>query len=171
MSDSTVVGLHVSGSTLRCAKVHRAAGRIEVVSLQRTDWPVREPAGGANATLCGITSEAAPGPTASDPTTIIASMPGPDVMTRCWTLPHTDATRFRQMVAHRLEADLPVPMEELVWGYRIGEAQVSELHGNFFMNTGSATATDVLALIKHVRAEVQRQFGVTLELEIELVGW
>jgi UDP-N-acetylmuramate dehydrogenase len=56
-------------------------------------------------------------------------------------------------------------------GYRIGGAQVSELHGNFFMNTGGATAADVLALIEHVRAEVQRQFGVGLELEIELVGW
>jgi UDP-N-acetylmuramate dehydrogenase len=56
-------------------------------------------------------------------------------------------------------------------GYRIGGAQISELHGNFFMNTGDATADDVLALIKHARAEVRRQFGVELELEIELVGW
>ncbi|MCK4450096.1 MAG: UDP-N-acetylenolpyruvoylglucosamine reductase, partial [Anaerolineae bacterium] len=43
--------------------------------------------------------------------------------------------------------------------------------GNFFMNTGSATAADVLALIEHARAEVKRQFGVELALEIELVGW
>jgi UDP-N-acetylmuramate dehydrogenase len=56
-------------------------------------------------------------------------------------------------------------------GYRIGGAQVSELHGNFLMNTGDATAADVLALIGHVRAEVRRQFGLGLELEIELVGW
>ncbi|NIV75166.1 MAG: UDP-N-acetylmuramate dehydrogenase [Gammaproteobacteria bacterium] len=56
-------------------------------------------------------------------------------------------------------------------GTRIGGAQVSRLHGNFFMNTGAATAADVLALIEHVRAEVQRQFGVEMELEIELVGW
>jgi len=56
-------------------------------------------------------------------------------------------------------------------GYRVGGAQVSELHGNFFMNIGGATATDVLALIEHVQAEVKRQFGVGLELEIELVGW
>jgi len=56
-------------------------------------------------------------------------------------------------------------------GTRIGGAQISELHGNFFMNTGTATAADVLALIEHARAEVLRQFGVELELEIELVGW
>ncbi len=55
-------------------------------------------------------------------------------------------------------------------GYRIGGAQISELHGNFFMNTGNATAADVLALIEHARAEVLRQFGVAMELEIELVG-
>ena len=56
-------------------------------------------------------------------------------------------------------------------GYRIGGAQISELHGNFFMNIGGATATDVLALIEYVQAEVERQFRVGLELEIELVGW
>ncbi|MCK4316859.1 MAG: UDP-N-acetylmuramate dehydrogenase, partial [Anaerolineae bacterium] len=56
-------------------------------------------------------------------------------------------------------------------GYRIGGAQISEMHGNFFMNTGGATAADVQALIEHARAEVKRQFGVELALEIELVGW
>jgi len=56
-------------------------------------------------------------------------------------------------------------------GYRIGGAQVSEMHGNFIMNTGGATAADVLALIEFVRTEVKRRFGVALELEIELVGW
>jgi len=55
-------------------------------------------------------------------------------------------------------------------GYRVGGAEISELHGNFFMNTGTATAADVLALIEHARAEVKRQFGIELELEIELVG-
>ena len=55
-------------------------------------------------------------------------------------------------------------------GCFIGGAQISEMHGNFFMNTGGATAADVLALIEYARAEVKRQFGVDLELEIELVG-
>ncbi len=56
-------------------------------------------------------------------------------------------------------------------GYRVGGAQISRQHGNFFMNTGGATAADVLALIEHARAEVERQFGIELELEIELVGY
>ena len=56
-------------------------------------------------------------------------------------------------------------------GRMVGGAQISERHGNFFMNTGTATAADVLALIEVARDEVRRQFGVELELEIELVGW
>jgi UDP-N-acetylmuramate dehydrogenase len=55
-------------------------------------------------------------------------------------------------------------------GSFVGGAQISELHGNFFINTGDATAAEVMALIEHARAEVRRQFGVELELEIELVG-
>lgn len=55
-------------------------------------------------------------------------------------------------------------------GYRIGGAKISELHGNFFMNTGNATARDVLALIEYARNEVRKRFGVELELEIELIG-
>jgi UDP-N-acetylmuramate dehydrogenase len=56
-------------------------------------------------------------------------------------------------------------------GYRVGGAQISQMHGNFFLNTGGATAADVLALIEHARTEVKRQFGIELGLEIELVGW
>jgi len=56
-------------------------------------------------------------------------------------------------------------------GYRVGGAQISELHGNFFMNVGGASAADVLALIEHARTEVRDRFGVEMELEIELLGW
>jgi UDP-N-acetylmuramate dehydrogenase len=55
-------------------------------------------------------------------------------------------------------------------GHRIGGAEISSMHGNFFMNAGDATAADVVALIEHARAEVKRQFGFDLELEIERVG-
>ena len=55
-------------------------------------------------------------------------------------------------------------------GFRIGGAEVSPMHGNFLMNTGAATSAEVMALIDHVRSEVARQFGIDLELEIELIG-
>ena len=55
-------------------------------------------------------------------------------------------------------------------GYRIGGVKVSEQHANFLINTGQATAADVLAMIRHVQVEVEKKFGVRLEPEIEMVG-
>ena len=55
-------------------------------------------------------------------------------------------------------------------GTRIGNAEISTLHGNFFVNHGKTLASDVRALIDLTRATVKEKFGVELELEIELVG-
>ena len=55
-------------------------------------------------------------------------------------------------------------------GERAGGAEISSIHANFFVNTGGATAADVMDLINRARYEVMLQFGVVLELEIELVG-
>ncbi len=55
-------------------------------------------------------------------------------------------------------------------GARIGDAQVSEKHGNFIVNRGQARAADVIALIRKVRREVERRTGITLELELKIVG-
>lgn len=55
-------------------------------------------------------------------------------------------------------------------GWREGGAQVSERHANFIVNTGKATARDVLRLIERVRAAVLDAAGVGLELEIVVVG-
>jgi UDP-N-acetylmuramate dehydrogenase len=55
-------------------------------------------------------------------------------------------------------------------GKRIGNAQVSPMHANFFLNLGDARAADVYALIQEVRAAVRDRSGIDLELEIQLVG-
>jgi UDP-N-acetylmuramate dehydrogenase len=55
-------------------------------------------------------------------------------------------------------------------GYRSGGAQISEKHANFFVNDEGATAEDVRALIAEAWNVVREQFGVSLELEVELVG-
>ena len=55
-------------------------------------------------------------------------------------------------------------------GKRIGNAQVSEKHGNFIVNLGDCTAKDVLALIEEVRAEVKKQQGYDLETEVLMIG-
>jgi UDP-N-acetylmuramate dehydrogenase len=55
-------------------------------------------------------------------------------------------------------------------GASVGDACVSTKHANFIVNQGRASATDVLALIKKVRAQVVRKTGLKLELELKLVG-
>jgi UDP-N-acetylmuramate dehydrogenase len=55
-------------------------------------------------------------------------------------------------------------------GWRCGDAQVSELHANFIVNTGQARAADVLSLIDRVRERVAERFGIVLECEIEIIG-
>jgi UDP-N-acetylmuramate dehydrogenase len=55
-------------------------------------------------------------------------------------------------------------------GFRIGGAEVSPMHANYFVNTGDATAADVKALMAHARQRVAEQYGVRLETEVKLIG-
>jgi UDP-N-acetylmuramate dehydrogenase len=55
-------------------------------------------------------------------------------------------------------------------GWAEGGAEVSELHANFILNRGDATAADVASLLARVRRAVVEQFGVELELEVHFVG-
>ena len=53
-------------------------------------------------------------------------------------------------------------------GTRIGQAQVSEKHGNFIVNLGGASAEDVHALIDLVRGRIREEFGIDLATEVRL---
>ncbi|HIT84782.1 MAG TPA: UDP-N-acetylmuramate dehydrogenase [Candidatus Ornithomonoglobus intestinigallinarum] len=55
-------------------------------------------------------------------------------------------------------------------GKSVGGAQVSEKHAGFVVNTGGATAADVLELIRLVQDTVEEKFGVRLEPEVRLIG-
>ena len=55
-------------------------------------------------------------------------------------------------------------------GASVGGAQVSTLHAGFIINTGNATAKDLLALIAHVQKTVFKKYGVTLETEVRIIG-
>ena len=55
-------------------------------------------------------------------------------------------------------------------GYRIGGAQISELHCNFMINDGSACAQDLEQLGEHVKAQVFEKCGVALEWEVKRIG-
>jgi UDP-N-acetylenolpyruvoylglucosamine reductase len=55
-------------------------------------------------------------------------------------------------------------------GTRVGEAMVSDVHANFFVNLGNAKARNVLDLIELVRTRAREVRGVELETEVEIVG-
>jgi len=54
-------------------------------------------------------------------------------------------------------------------GYRIGGAMVSDIHAGFIVNTGDATAKDVIELVEHIKKEVYNKLKKEIELEIEVV--
>jgi UDP-N-acetylmuramate dehydrogenase len=55
-------------------------------------------------------------------------------------------------------------------GWREGGAEVSDVHANFIVNRGDATAADVASLLARVRRAVLDRFGVELELEVHFIG-
>ena len=80
----------------------------------------------------------------------------------------------------------PLPACKKIWGHQksagwiidqlnlknkaVGGAKVSPKHANFIVNTGSATATDYLKLIRFIQKKVKQKFGLKLQLEIKLFG-
>lgn len=69
----------------------------------------------------------------------------------------------------------PVPagklIEELGFkNFAVGRARVSEVHGNFIVNDGGATAGEVLTLIEEIKAAAERERGISLETEVQIVG-
>ncbi len=55
-------------------------------------------------------------------------------------------------------------------GERVGGAVVSEKHGNFILNDGGASSSDVVELIEKIQARIEKCYGIKLEQEIEYVG-
>ncbi len=56
-------------------------------------------------------------------------------------------------------------------GKRVGNAQISEKHGNFIVNLGGAKASDVMTLVDLARRTVHQNTGILLELEVKFVGF
>jgi len=55
-------------------------------------------------------------------------------------------------------------------GHAIGGAKISEKHANFIVNTGNASATEILALMYLVQDTVHKKFGIRLEPEVRILG-
>ncbi len=52
----------------------------------------------------------------------------------------------------------------------VGAAKVSEVHGNFIVNEGKASAREVLGLITEIKAAALRERGIELETEVQIIG-
>jgi UDP-N-acetylmuramate dehydrogenase len=55
-------------------------------------------------------------------------------------------------------------------GFSIGGAKISEMHGNFIVNAGNATAQDVLDVIQHVKDTIFDLYQIKMETEVEIIG-
>lgn len=55
-------------------------------------------------------------------------------------------------------------------GFQIGNAQVAQLHANFIVNRGGATASDISRLIAHIQEQVQQKWSLLLEPEVKFLG-
>lgn len=55
-------------------------------------------------------------------------------------------------------------------GYKTGNAQISEVHTNFIVNLGGATAADVKAVIVHAKTQVKAKFNIELEEEVKIIA-
>ena len=87
-----------------------------------------------------------------------------DVQTALVEAHPSDEERFIASVGALIE-------EAGLKGLRIGGAQVSEVHANFIVNTGDATARDVLELINLVKTKVYETYGIELQPEVRFLGF
>jgi UDP-N-acetylmuramate dehydrogenase len=84
--------------------------------------------------------------------------------------------KLQNVLPHEYKESLRIPagfFTDLLGlkGKRLGGAMISEKHGNFFVNTGAATAAEVRELIEYAKMKVKEEFGVILEEEIQYVGF
>lgn len=56
-------------------------------------------------------------------------------------------------------------------GFKIGGAKVSDVHGNFLVNTGTATADEVVQLIAFIKTRARDTYGIILQEEVQYVGF
>ncbi|WP_419392498.1 UDP-N-acetylmuramate dehydrogenase [Cytobacillus praedii] len=55
-------------------------------------------------------------------------------------------------------------------GHSIGGAKISDMHGNFIVNTGTATAQDVLSLISFIKGKIYELYQIEMHTEVEIIG-
>ncbi len=168
---ATAIGIHVSGTTARRAELRQAGDRIQVVRLDRLTLAAASespPAAASPAPGTPATGGRRNGHgQAGDHATAVACAPAPDVMTRWWSLPDVDDVKLRQVVAHRLEADLPLPMDRLTWSCRKLPGVAADRQGRWVL--AQAAPRDRVA--RHLAALQTAGFAIdAVTTEAEAIG-
>lgn len=73
------------------------------------------------------------------------------------------------LVRHRIAAGWIIEQLGLK-GLQVGDAQVSDVHGNFLLNKGHATARDIAVLIGRIKAAARERYGIELQEEVQFLG-
>lgn len=142
-----------------------AEGRTEEVEAAELDMSYRRTKLGPGALVCSARFILAPG----DPATIRARMKEHRGH-RAATQP-SEAPNAGSMFKNPPEGSAGGLIESAgLKGSRVGEAEVSTKHGNFFLARPGATAQDVYDLMAAVQTSVEEKFGVTLVPEVRLIG-
>lgn len=76
---------------------------------------------------------------------------------------------FAMLAGHRIAAGWIIEQAGLK-GLQVGDAQVSDQHGNFLLNKGHATAHDIAELIGRIKSTVRDAYGVELQEEVQFLG-
>jgi Tfp pilus assembly PilM family ATPase len=107
MEITTARGLFLGKDECRTAKVCISNGEIRVLNVGRSGQIdlIDEEFGNESIT--------------------VASVPWADVLTRCWTFPGVEREQLLSLVNHQLEAEMPIAVEELTWGFRHTRTTVS----------------------------------------------
>lgn len=103
MTSITAVGLQLAGAQWRRVTLSRTG------DIVRAELRV---SGGSG--VPGLQTSGAGGAAPR----IVAALPANAVMSRCWQFPATDDAKLRKIIGLRLDADLPIPLDTLTWGYR-----------------------------------------------------
>ncbi|OGL98690.1 UDP-N-acetylenolpyruvoylglucosamine reductase [Candidatus Uhrbacteria bacterium RIFOXYB2_FULL_45_11] len=74
------------------------------------------------------------------------------------------------IASHRISAGFIIDQLDLK-GFQIGDAKVSDKHGNFLVNAGHATADEVVQLIAFIKTRARDTYGIILQEEVQYVGF
>lgn len=85
-------------------------------------------------------------------------------------LKNTFGIPYPMLAARRISAGWLVDQLELK-GTKIGDAMISEEHGNFIINLGNATASDIVQIISLVKTKVRNTYGIQLHEEVQYLGF